>query len=598
LSDYARIDFEDFAELLETGDLRETPVDLDTFIYDPYYLGGAKIKDISETQRLIIEQISQVFKEHTLIELHGEEEGKRIWANTVTEIVAMCGKGGGKDFSSRIGFAYAIYKLHCLKDPITYYDKSHGTYVDLLNIAVNAEQANNVFFSPLTNILNNSPYFREKGFEPRKSMLKFNSAPIRVHSGNSEAEAWEGLDLMLVVLDEIAAFKTDQAFQKASTGAAQRLSASSIYQMSKNSVVSRYPTLGKVILLSFPRYAGDFICQRYDEAGEEAEVLRIKAPTWVMNPFITREMLEPQFKRNFVEADQRFGCNPPEMIDAFFRDPQKVRQCFRGDWVVLNEGTIDEKYVLREREDLNPLNEDGTLKDWFRAEDPHMRYIHIDLGLKRDRAALCMAHSPGTRRIQLAEGLYDTLPVIKMDLIHYWEAGPGQEIDFAGIREFIKLLRTRFPIGQVTFDRWQSVDMIQILNKWGIAAERYSIKRNDYDNLASTFYDARFSGYYSKILVEDELLKLQTLPNGKVDHPEGFHDDLAQAVAGATAAATMFAEIDTDIDISVLGMDDDWEDLELLDALEDDIKQDGRRKERISVNYTEDDDDGFTIEAI
>lgn len=932
-----RTDLSDFEGLLSKSDLREIPVDLDTFLFDDYYLGNLKIKKISDTQRLIIEQLSQVFKEETLIEIHGEEKGREIWNSTVNEVVAMAGKGSGKDFSSRLGFAYAIYKIHCLTDPITYYDKSHGTYIDMLNIAVNAEQANNVFFAPLKNMLSMSPFFTDNGFEPRKSSLEFYSAPIRVHSGNSEAEAWEGLDLMLVVLDEIAAFKglgpntpvltpsgwvrnadldigdevigldgkptevvgifpmgsketysvvfedgasvecsddhlwtvneysddlgkstktlplkdfksvkvgdsqyrysipvvspveftnrgdlpvdpyllgiliaegsmtndslrfysedqfiveevikripnwlevksvgsssykiygknnviknglkdlglwgrrshskfipekylyasiddrklllaglmdgdrtyardhgsyttvsrqlkddfielcrglggipmaskhgswhrdemresvdyidrweispgllfnpfmlprkadrwtphksslsrsitsiektglaeemtcikvanndglyvikdyvvthnTDSSFQKANAQGAQRLSASAIYRMSKASVMSRFPNVGKVILLSFPRYANDFICQRYDEAGDESDVLRIKAPTWVMNPFITREMLEPEFKRNPIDSAQRFGCEPPLMTDAYFREPDRVRKCFKGIWEVKNKGEPDESLVLRENRDLHPIADDGTFKPWFKADDDHTRFIHVDLALKRDRAALAMCHSPGVRKVEVEHGVFENLPVVKMDIVHYWEAKPGYEIDFQQIREFVKTLAVRFPVGLVTLDRWNSVDTIQILNKRGIRTEAHSVKKSDYDTLSTAMYDGRFSGYFHHMLVEDELLRLQILDNGKIDHPDGFHDDLAQAVASATWHACEYADLDGEIDISILGQEEDWEYLEYAEAMEEDqIARDGRRsRERETMTYDEDEMD-FGIYSI
>lgn len=599
MSSWLNTDFADFADLMEQDELKAIPVDLDTFLFDRYYLGNLRIKQISDTQRLIIEELSQVYKLPTLIKIHGEQRAQEIWGSTVNELVAMCGKGGGKDFSARIGFAYAIYKLHCLRDPIDYYDKAQGTYIDLLNIAVNAEQANNVFFNPLVNMLSMVPFFKEVGFEPRKNQVTFYECPIRLHSGNSEAEAWEGLDLMLVVLDEIAAFKTDQAFQKSNTMGAQRLSASAIYRMSKASVISRFPDIGKVILLSFPRYQGDFICQRYEEAAGEADVLRIKAPTWVMNPFVSRESLEPEFRRNPVDSAQRFGCDPPEMIDAFFRDPLKVRQGFKGFWEYVDMGGEVPKLMLRENHELFPINDDGTFKDWFKAEDDSSRFIHVDLGLKRDRAALCMVHSPGTRRIEVEMDKYENLPVIKMDLVHYWEAKPGQEIDFGSIREVIRLLARKFPVALVTFDRWQSVDMQQILLKRGIPCDQHSIKRNDYDTLATALYDGRFSGYFHKILVEDELLKLQTLDNGKVDHPDGLHDDMAQTLAGAVWNCCEFADIDSEIDIEILGSGDDWEAMELAEAMEEDqVRSDGRRKPRVELTYDERDERDWEIQAI
>jgi hypothetical protein len=363
------------------------------------------------------------------------------------------------------------------------------------------------------------------------------------------------------------------------------------------SVMSRFPDLGKVILLSFPRYAGDFIMQRYDESADESHVLRIKAATYEVNPMITREMLEPEYRRNPIEARSRFECIPPEMVDAFFRDPERVRKCFKGEWYVIDEGTRNEKLMLREREDLIPIADDGTFKPWFKCMDNHTRYIHVDLGLKRDRAALAMCHSPGTRKIEIESGVFEPLPVVKMDLIHYWEALPSQEIDFSAIREFIKILALKFPVGIVTFDHWQSVDIIQILNKRGIYADSHSVKRNDYDALSTAMYDGRFSGYFHHELVENELLKLQSLPNGKVDHPDGFHDDLSQAVAAATWHAIQYADLDSEIDISILGEEDDFKSLELADALEDDRRLDGRVRERAELTY-DDGDDNFEFSII
>jgi hypothetical protein len=580
--------FEDFASLLADDELVEEPVPVEVFLYDKRYLGIEKVSDL---QMKIIEVSSQIYHPPTLEKLYGPDEAKRIWEEeTVSEIVAQCGKGSGKDFSSRCAFLYTIYKLHCLRDPLKYYHKAHGTYIDFLNIAINAEQAQNVFFKPLQNMLAESPYFQENGCEVRKKEVEFYNRPIRLFSGNSESEAWEGLDLMLVVLDEIAAFKTDAQFRAVGNMQSDqsRLSASGIYKMSKMSVMSRFADVGKVLLLSFPRYRGDFIQERYEKSINEPKVFRVKAKTWEMNPFVTRESLEPEYQRNPIDARARFECEPPEMVDAFFRDPMRVRRCFKGNVKTITESGY-EKLVWEEDHELFPVDDSGRFKDWFKPQDDYPRFIHVDLAQKRDRAALAMCHSPGTRRIETESAVYQQLPVVKMDLIHYWEAEPGQEIDFSGIREFIALLCRKFPVSLVTFDRWQSVDMIQSLNRRGIYSEMESVNINHYDNLATCFYDGRFSGYFNRLLVEEELLKLQVLPNRKVDHPTTGSKDLADALAGATWHACEFADIETEIDITILGTDEDWKRLEQEEALEDDLASDKRRRERASTNADSDD---------
>jgi hypothetical protein len=210
-----------------------------------------------------------------------------------------------------------------------------------------------------------------------------------------------------------------------------------------------------------------------------------------------------------------------------------------------------------------------------------------------------MVHSPGTRKVEVEYGVWEKLPVIKMDLAHYWEALPGQEIDFARIREFIKLLARKFPVGLVTFDRWQSVDMIQILNKRGIRCEQHSVKKNDYDTLSTAIMDNRFTGYFHEELVEKELLKLQVLDNGKIDHPDGLHDDIAQCLASATWNCCEYADLDGELEISVLGEDDDPHDLEYIEAVEEERRSRDRRfgKEKSEMTY-EDPDFEVGFEAI
>lgn len=441
----------DFERLLKKDEFEEEPVPVQVFVEDKKYLG---LKPLSIIQTEMVERSTQIYHEPTLIKLYGEEEGKRRYAATVNEVICQLGKGSGKDHCARVSMAYTLYKLHCLSDPIDYYGKAHGVYIDLINLAVNAAQAQNVFFQPLKNLLLRSPYFNEVGFEPRVSELFFYSKPIRCFSGHSESEGWEGHDVMIVVLDEIAAFKTD-AELKGETRS--RHSASAIYNMSKLSVISRFPSVGKVILLSFPRYQGDFIQQRYqqvitapdasqgtilDNNGEPVtyyeghKIWSIKAATWQVNPTIKREDLESEFQRDPVQARARFMCEPPEMEDAFFRNPGQVRAAFK----------ITEP----------PVDEDGRFKEWFNGRDGYPRFIHVDLALKRDRAALAMVHHKGFKKVETLQG-EEKLPVIQLDLIKYWEAGFQEEINFASIRHYILELNKKFNVAGVWFDKWQCI---------------------------------------------------------------------------------------------------------------------------------------------
>lgn len=538
------LDLADFERLLSKDEFTMEPVSIEQFVQDQHYLG---LPPLSPIQLEIVRHSTQVFKKSTLMHLMGEEEGAAYYDKyTDNEVICMLGKGSGKDHCARISMAYTAYLMHCLRDPLGYYGKAKGVYIDLLNLAVNAQQAQRVFFEPFKNLLLGSPFFNDVGFEPRVSEIFFFSRPVRCFSGHSESEGWEGYEVMTIILDEIAAFKTDVELKGETRS---KGSASAIYNMSKLSVMSRFPEVGKVILLSFPRYKGDFIQQRYFDSrnNNEPKTWSMKAATWEVNPTIKREQLESEYVRNPIQARARFECEPPNMEDAYFRDAEQVRKAF----------------MYRE----DPINEEGTFKPWFNNSDGHTRFIHVDLALKRDRAALCMAHCAGFKEIKTSMGI-EQLPIINIDLVHSWEASVGAEINFASIRQMIVDLNRKFEVGLVTFDRWQSIEMIQSLRSMGINSDFHSVKKTDYDTLMSCMYDTRLRGYWNELLVEEELLKLRLYGNNKIDHPSTGSKDLADALAGAVFNCLDKVSIDSEIEIEILEPSLDFEMLEEFEDFE------------------------------
>lgn len=568
MSDYygLNLDLEDFAQLLSDDDLVEEPVDIRTFINDRGYLNMPTVH-LSDLQLEIIRHVTQIFKPHTLAQLKGEEEGLKYYKKyTVNEVIDVLGKGSGKDFTSRIAFAYVFYLLHCIKDPSVYYNKAPGDYVDLLNVAVNAQQAQNVFFQPLKEMLKNAPYF-EGTFEPRRDDITFFERQIRAFSGHSESEGWEGYNLLLVVLDEIAAFKTDNELRGDTRS---RHSASAIYKMSRRSVTSRFPDVGKVVLLSFPRFKGDFIQMRYEDIIADKEVVirehefiihpdlpddpenkfkvkweedhilayrypkvwALRRPTWDVNPTINIEDFKNEFLDDEIDALARFACLPPEAENAFFRDREALEDAFPPK--------------------ESPFYDDWSFKEWFKG-DEKPRFIHIDLASRHDRAAVAMCHSPGLMQVKLGNES-ETLPKIVVDAVRWWKAPKNGTIDFGEIRQYVfDLQRRGFNIAKITFDQWQSETMMQEFRSRGMNADLQRVAKNQYDNLAYVINDRRLYGYHIDIMIS-ELLRLKLINNKTVDHPNTGSKDLSDALCGAVFAVSQSARYDnvTGVDIVIL----------------------------------------------
>jgi hypothetical protein len=113
----------------------------------------------------------------------------------------------------------------------------------------------------------------------------------------------------------------------------------------------------------------------------------------------------------------------------------------------------------------------------------------------------------------------------------------------------------KFDVAKVTFDRWQSIEMIQSLRSMGINSDFHSVKKTDYDTLTSAIYDTRLRGYWNELLVEEELLKLRLFSNNKIDHPNKGSKDLADALAGSVYQSIEHMAVEVEVDIEILGGD-------------------------------------------
>ena len=551
--------FDDLIDILDGEEFEERPVDLQTFVTSPNYLG---LPPLSQLQYTLIEKSSQIYKESTLKKLFGDQEGERIYKQTCTEVIAQLGKGSGKDYSSTIAVAYIVYLLLCLKDPATYYGKPPGDSIDILNIAINSQQANNVFFKGFKTRIDRSPWFVGK-YDPKASEMKFDKA-ITVHSGHSEREAWEGYNVIVVILDEISGFAIENT-----TGHDQAKTADAIYEMYRASVDSRFPDFGKVILLSFPRFKNDPIQKFYNSViadketivrshrfkmdedlpegteGNEFEieweedhinsylipkVYALRRPTWEVNPTRSIEDFKVAFYKNSLDALGRFACMPAEMIDAFFKSREKVEKAFN------NAGLAVDKF--------------GRLEEWFKPDPDKKYFIHVDLAQKHDHCAVAMAHVDRWVNVKVTNEYSQPAPIVTVDAVRYWTPTPDKSVDFTEVKDYILSLRTRgFNISVCTFDRWNSHDMMQQLKSYGINTEILSVAKKHYDDMAMVVLEERLNGPHIPLLI-DELLQLKIMRD-RVDHPRKGSKDLADAVCGSIFNSISRTRPNTNNEISV-----------------------------------------------
>jgi hypothetical protein len=552
--------FNEFLEALQDDHFNEVPVDARTFVEGEDYLGQPPLSDI---QYDIVEAMSQIYRKEDVVNMLGEEKGTQYYNKyTKNEIILQLGKGSGKDFVSTVACAYIVYKLLCLKDPAKYFGKPSGDAIDLINVAINAQQAKNVFFKGFKSKIERSPWFIGKYYAKADS-IEFDKS-ITVYSGHSERESHEGLNLLLAVLDEISGFASE-----VNTGNEQGKTADNIYKAFRGSVDSRFPDLGKVVLLSFPRYPGDYISEKYDDVIAEKEVIErthkftinpllpedspdntfeisweedhimsykypgvfaLKRPTWEVNPTRKIDDFMIAFMTDLGDAMMRFACVPTFASDAFFKQVDKVRKCM----------TLH-----------NPVDNFRRFDESFKPDPDKVYYVHADLAQKHDKCAVAIAHVDKWVNIQVINNYEQVAPIVVVDTVAWWEPKIEGPVNLSEVKQWIQnLRRIGFNIGMVSFDRWQSFDIQNELKQVGMRTDTVSVAKKHYEDMAMLVYEERLAMPAIELLF-DELTQLKIMKNNRVDHPRKKSKDLADAVCGAIFGAISHTPKDQNMVVEV-----------------------------------------------
>lgn len=482
------------------------------------------------------------------------------WNTRYQEAVALVGKGGGKDRTIAKLLVYLCYKIQCLKSPQQFFKQPEGDNIDIVNMCLNARLAKKVFFKYFTSMIKKCRvpaiegqrdidrinWFVSHGLDLKKDILDREvvfPGNITCHSLDSTDYSFEGLNVLVVVFDEVGGFIPTKAKE--------------IYDAVTDTQNSRYGDLRKTVLLSFPRDKNDFMMIRYKEAETEPTTFRVRAATWEWNLRRKKEDFKDKYIKNPESAKRVFECLVDVSEGGYFKYKEQL------------------EYILKNTTAFNPIiNEYVIVKSlkvlqfqpWFVPDTSAVYFIHVDTAKGKeggDAAGFCMGHyvpkmktnisDEHIKKLFLLEGI-DLAPYkgveslgVKIDLYFQLKAPRGGEIIFDDILELIVNLKRglHFNIKKATFDGYQSLSLIQNLKKHGIESEELSVDRSTeaYDSLKNIIYKGVLETYPNLVALR-ELDELLVTDKGKIDHPaESFRrsaeegdkrgsKDVADAMAG------------------------------------------------------------------
>ncbi len=417
------------------------PVPMKTFIEHPMFLGG------------IADSIFPTIKDD-LIELFDHEY----------EIVVLGGATAwGKTWMMRIGIAYEIYCLTCLRDPAVAYGQIPGSRIAFLNVSVRKDQAVRVFFTELFQFIKQIPYFQEVcPFAPQlQQEIRFDSKNIHVYPVAANEASILGELIFSAVMDEANFYDKIEDSKKTRLGDGNVYDqASIVFDRLTTRMRGRTNQLGKIPghmwVASSARFPGDFTERLEQDAKTNPKIFVRHYAIWDTKPAeqmrrekarvevgdltrqsrilkgdednVTGQVIEfpvdflVPFERNIDKALRDYGgistlsIKPfmprRDLIHAMFESGEEtgLKNAFSKQEVTLQGPGADAEHLVLENlhwievQETNPRTGRPAVDDngkpiTKRIIFPTLHHAHFDLSKTRDATGVVVGHVIGKKKI-------------------------------------------------------------------------------------------------------------------------------------------------------------------------------------------------------
>lgn len=574
ISQFSKEGKSDVLDKLKYEDYREIPVDIETFLHDPYYLGKALIND---------EGKFTVFP-------YWERLLKKLFPNnldTAYNTLILSGAIGiGKSFIAVVALLYQLYRMLCLKDPYIHYGLQPIDLITFSFINITMDAAKGVAWNKCQQIVQSSPWFMahgtvSKGLEPEWQPnggieLIYGSLPRHI-IGRAVFCSFE---------DEVS-FQPNEDIEKQKQKAKALISSVDARMQSRFMKGEKLPTLH--ILASSKRTDQSFLETYIDvkKKNNSETTLIVDEPQWVIrtdkdsprkfyvavgNKFLDSEVLPLDIKDEDLNSYRDRGYSlmlvPMGYYEQFLDDLDIALTDIAGistsnamsfingvRWAALRRDGLKNPFT---KEVLvigdGPEDKDQYYNYFDLTQIPHgMKekplFIHLDMSLSGDKTGIAGVWIKGKKPPQ--EGVPPSQELFYQTAFSVSIKAPkGRQISFEKNRQFIYWLKSQgFYIKGISSDTFQSADLAQTLKAKGYPYEIISVDRvqdrqcKPYQVFKSAIYEERLITYPTKLLT-DEVIGLVRDSNGKIDHsPAGINSkDQCDAVCGALYNASQYAE--------------------------------------------------------
>ncbi len=510
--------------------------------------------------------------------------------------------GWGKSTFAKILTLYTFYMTTILRNPQQAFGFASGTQLSILGVGKTKEQSKNVFLNDTRSYMRLSPYFsprlKKRDIVAIKQEIRAPHKGVYILIAGSLAEENVlGLNLVSAVMEEVNFWGV---LANSTKYGRDYNVAMNVFDMLLRRFQSRYmnmsredfPFTPKMVIASSNYTPSDLTEQiRYEFEGERG-VFFARLRNWDTRPIkiekTFRVCVGSQYQlpriiesakdcseckiapnQNYKTCGHRIEEVPEEYRLQFERDILGSMRDFLGipyssvePFIVNREAVfkcIDPslKHHYSYDKDGIELIRSFQTKQWEiplpnapNFKNKHKpRYMHVDLGVRHDACGIAMCYHNGFKAVERVDEKgfkrREFIPEIVVDFMLRVKPPHNGEIPIAEVRKLIYWIRDQgIRIAQVTFDQFQSIDSMQILQSKGINTDYLSVDRSPdpYYTLRNALYEGTVRIYNYKPFIDELLALEEDLGRGIIDHPPDGSKDVADAVAGCVFNCFMNAK--------------------------------------------------------
>ena len=570
---------ETYDELLY-ADYKEIPVDIETFINNPRYLGDALLDEEGKKSTIFpywVKVLKDIFPSPT-----------EVRYNTV---ILTGGIGLGKSTVADIGNAYQLYKLLCLKNPYAHFgmQKIDTFTVGFLNNTI--DNAKDVAWRKFHNMLCLSPWFLENGvinkLKKDREWEPNDQSGIELLAGSS-VNHLIGRAAWGVFIDEVNFSAITSDIDKVKKKMLNLVTGVSIRMQSRFMKGEKNPT---VLFIASSKDDDQSFLEQFIETkrkNDSKTTLIIDEPQWKIrtdkdsaikfkvalgNKFLDNEVvplsateqdIQDYINKGYTLLDVPYGYYEQfnDNLDKALRDiagisTSGISRYLSGPRILRIKTKQYQNAFTKDVIEVGNAYDDNT--QYYQFFDlsripPELKekpmYIHLDMSTSGDKTGIAGVWIRGKKPHE--EGKPDSKELYYQLAFSVSVKPPkGYQISYEKNRQFIYWLRDQgFRIKGVSTDSFGGPDLGQQLTAQKFKYKVISVDKvnpeskvcDPYQYLKSTIYEERLVLYDKCDLLTKEWVSLERTTSGKIDHPQNGSKDQSDAVCGAIWNASQHAE--------------------------------------------------------